>query len=94
MSDINMSPTIRSAVVSIAPPTHEEIAQCARGLWTEASQPCGRDEEFWLKAERRLLAFNPQPDVTAVILATLEQPVTRPNRAGHHAPPAKAQRGR
>jgi len=30
---------------------HEEIAKQAHKLWTEAGEPQGRDEEFWLEAE-------------------------------------------
>jgi len=37
-------------------PTHEAIASRARRLWEEAGRPEGRDEEFWLRAERQLLS--------------------------------------
>ncbi len=36
--------------------THDEIAQCARELWTESGQPEGRDEAIWFEAERRLVS--------------------------------------
>jgi thiosulfate reductase cytochrome b subunit len=36
------------------PATHEQIAALAKQKWEQASQPEGRDEEFWLAAEREL----------------------------------------
>ena len=39
---------------------HDEIANLAQQLWrTEGCQP-GRDEEYWLKAERQILAGTQQ----------------------------------
>jgi hypothetical protein len=35
-------------------PTHDEIALRARALYEQAGFPSGRDEEFWLEAERQL----------------------------------------
>jgi len=35
---------------------HDEIASIAAGLWEQAGRPAGRDLEFWLNAERRVLA--------------------------------------
>ena len=35
-------------------PTHEQIAERARKLWTERGSPGGRDLEHWLEAERQL----------------------------------------
>jgi hypothetical protein len=37
-----------------AMPTHDEISAQARQRWEQAGQPVGRDEEFWLQAEREL----------------------------------------
>jgi hypothetical protein len=37
-------------------PRHDEIAQCARELWSQSGQPQGRDEAIWLEAESRLIA--------------------------------------
>lgn len=34
--------------------THDDISARARQLWENAGQPTGRDEEFWLQAEREL----------------------------------------
>ncbi|MEO6992089.1 MAG: DUF2934 domain-containing protein [Lacunisphaera sp.] len=71
-----MSPSLPSVMHSTITPTHEEIAECARQHWTEAGQPQGHDEEFWLEAERRLRLVHEVPDVTGAILATFSQPVT------------------
>ena len=35
-------------------PTHEEIALSARQLYLQSGCQSGRDEEFWLEAERQL----------------------------------------
>jgi len=37
-------------------PLHDEIAQCARGLWVQYGQPADRDLAIWLEAEQRLLS--------------------------------------
>ncbi len=76
-----MSTAFSSASQSSVAPSRDEIAPCARDLWAEAGQPEGRDEEFWLEAEYRLRSARRAPDVTAAILATLSQPVTRPGLA-------------
>lgn len=34
--------------------THEQISSRARDLWQQNGEPSGRDEEFWLEAERQL----------------------------------------
>jgi Protein of unknown function (DUF2934) len=36
-------------------PLREEISKRAAQLWRDNGSPDGRDEEFWLKAERELL---------------------------------------
>jgi hypothetical protein len=69
--------TSAANTITTAPNHHDEIAQHARDLWSEAGQPQGRDAEFWLEAEHRLLSARQVPDVSACILATLAQPVTR-----------------
>ena len=35
-------------------PTHEQITERARQIWTERGQPADRDLEHWLEAERQL----------------------------------------
>ncbi|MEO6245031.1 MAG: DUF2934 domain-containing protein [Opitutaceae bacterium] len=84
-----LSPNATPTIV----PSHDEIAQCARELWAEAGQPRGRDAEFWLVAEHRLLSACRAPDVSAVILATWSQPVTRP-RSERYSTPGEARRHR
>jgi len=37
-------------------PEHEEIACRAQALYVQSGHASGRDEEFWLEAERQLLA--------------------------------------
>ncbi len=88
-----MSTSLPSATNSIVAPRHDEIAQRARELWAEAGQPEGRDDEFWLNAEHRMLLVREEPDVSAVILATLAQPVAHPN-IEKHTTTAKVRRGR
>lgn len=82
-----------SAMNPAVAPSHDEIAQCAHELWMEAGQPGGRDDEFWLVSEHRLLSDRLVPDESAVILATLSQPITRP-RSERYATPAEARRHR
>jgi hypothetical protein len=67
------------AITAADRPSHEEIAHCARELWTVSGQPEGRDDAIWLEAESRLLSARQVPGVTAVSLATLAQPVARSN---------------
>jgi hypothetical protein len=38
----------------MAKPTEEQIRQRAQEIWEENHRPNGRDEEFWLQAEREL----------------------------------------
>jgi hypothetical protein len=35
-------------------PTHDEIAQRAQELYVKSGYASGRDEEFWLEAEKQL----------------------------------------
>ena len=37
---------------ALAKPNEEKIRKRAREIWEENGRPVGRDEEFWLKAER------------------------------------------
>jgi hypothetical protein len=39
---------------ALATVTHEDISARARQLWENAGRPVGRDDEFWLQAEREL----------------------------------------
>jgi DUF2934 family protein len=38
----------------MAKPTEEQIRQRAQEIWEENHRPDGRDEEFWLQAEKEL----------------------------------------
>ncbi len=88
-----MSTSLPSATNATVAPSHDEIAQCARELWTEAGHPEGRDDEFWYEGEQRLLAARQVPNVSAVMVATLAQPVTRATSA-NEATPEKVRRTR
>jgi Protein of unknown function (DUF2934) len=46
---------------SIARPNEEKIRKRAREIWDENNRPVGRDEEFWLQAERE---FREAEDLT------------------------------
>jgi hypothetical protein len=39
---------------ALAKPTEEKIRKRAREIWEDNGRPTGRDEEFWLQAEREL----------------------------------------
>ena len=40
--------------------SHDEIAMVARKIWQEEGCQKGRDLEYWLKAERQILASTPR----------------------------------
>jgi Protein of unknown function (DUF2934) len=46
---------------SIARPNEEKIRKRAQEIWEENNRPIGRDEEFWLQAERE---FREAEDLT------------------------------
>ncbi len=47
--------TSATAVSSDPPePTHDAIALRAHALWERSGRPGGREQEFWLEAERQL----------------------------------------
>jgi hypothetical protein len=56
-TSMNPSPST-DTIATASAPTHDEIAQCARALWTESGRPEGRDGAIWLEAEaeRRLIS--------------------------------------
>ncbi|MEO6568492.1 MAG: DUF2934 domain-containing protein [Opitutaceae bacterium] len=49
-----MKQSVFKASPRASAPTHNDISQCARELWTQWGQPTGRDEAIWLEAESRL----------------------------------------
>jgi DUF2934 family protein len=51
-----MEPAARSAPANISNlPLHDAISQRAREIWEQSGRVSGRDEEFWLTAEREIL---------------------------------------
>ena len=67
---MNPSPC-SDTIATASAPTHDEIAQCARELWTESGRPEERDDAIWLEAERRLISARRPPEATADPLRTL-----------------------
>lgn len=49
-----MSVSVRVAMKSISPITHEEIASRAYTIWDQNGRPEGLDTECWFRAEREL----------------------------------------
>lgn len=48
--------TEATTTVQTRTPSYDQIALRARTLYEQSGNPAGRDEEFWLEAERQLLA--------------------------------------
>ena len=44
-------------------PSRDTISQCAHEMWAQADRPEGRDEYFWLEAERRLSSVVEVPEI-------------------------------
>ena len=49
---------------SANPPTHEEVAQRAREIWSARRSPHGCDAEIWQEAERQLTVGSPGSNST------------------------------
>jgi hypothetical protein len=47
-----------SAVLTPDAPDHEQIARLAYRIYFDAGCPAGRDLEFWLEAERQVMALD------------------------------------
>jgi hypothetical protein len=47
------------------PPPRDSVAQCAHELWAQADCPEGRDEFFWLEAEKRLSSVIEVPEISS-----------------------------
>ncbi len=43
---------LRQKARPVARPDEDHIRTCARKMWEENGRPSGRDQEFWLRAER------------------------------------------
>ena len=67
-----------------ATPSHDEIAQCARELWTESGCPEGQDYAIWLKAELQLVSSRQ----SLKLVANNAQP--QAEHAAHTPPAGKA----
>ena len=52
---MNESTTNISPINTANVPLRETITQRAYQIWQQAGKPNGRDEEFWLKAEKEIL---------------------------------------
>ena len=73
-------PVATEAISVLSIPRHDEIAQCARKLWTESGQPEGRDEAIWIEAEQRLISERRRRLEPAVVLqATASAPSNTQN---------------
>lgn len=78
MTHLNPLP-VTAATATDSSPSHNEIAQCARELWTESGQPSGRDQAIWFEAERRLISERRTPvKPAAVPQATPPKPSPTP----------------
>jgi hypothetical protein len=76
-----------------------ETARLAYDLWERAGRPAGRDEEFWLEAERQIAASVRAPAVQHAPRPSLggRTPATRPAERkppGWPAPPLAKKNGR
>jgi hypothetical protein len=82
-----MNSTLIPAAIETNPsPSHDEIAQCARQLWTESGQPEGRDQAIWYEAERLLASGRQAPLATA----TAPQAAVAPAPKAAISPPPQA----
>jgi hypothetical protein len=54
--------------------SRDEIADLARQLWERGGHQSGRDLEYWLQAERDVLARRNGPSSTRPSAATSEEP--------------------
>jgi hypothetical protein len=55
---------LKQTARALAKPNEEKIRKRAREIWEESNRPLGRDEEFWLQAERE---FREAEDLTKEI---------------------------
>jgi hypothetical protein len=70
---------------SVVPmPLHDEIAQCARELWSQSGRPQGHDEAIWLEAERRLIAA--RRDLASVVPPSIRSRLRSRVRTARLAP--------
>jgi Protein of unknown function (DUF2934) len=78
MTHMNTLPVTAATATNFSP-SHDEISQCARKLWTESGQPEGRDQAIWFEAERRLISERRAPLMPAAVpQATAPKPAPAP----------------
>ena len=51
---LELAGKLRKRADALIKPTQNRIRRRARQIWMESGRPAGRDEEFWLRAEREL----------------------------------------
>ena len=76
---MHLSAAIHPASGALAP-SPDEIAQCAREIWSESGQPEGRDDVIWLEAERRLIAARRESPPAAEPASSASRQRPRPAR--------------
>jgi hypothetical protein len=51
---MELSKDLEDRAIALEKPTEDEIRRRAHQIWNENHRPSGRDDEFWLRAEREL----------------------------------------
>jgi hypothetical protein len=51
---LDLTAKLKRRALAVAKPTRNRIRRRAREIWEENGRPSGRDEEFWLRAEREI----------------------------------------
>jgi hypothetical protein len=51
---LELTARLKRRAQAVAKPSQNRIRRRARQIWEENGRPSGRDEEFWLQAEREL----------------------------------------
>ena len=51
---LDLAEKLKRRAQALAKPSQNRIRRRARQIWEENGQPSGRDEEFWLQAEREI----------------------------------------
>lgn len=70
-----------TALVTATTPTKEEISYLASRLWEKAGRPDGRDLEFWLNAEKQLLAARAPGAMSRIHPVNVPKPVKKRAKA-------------
>ena len=51
---LDLARKLKTRALALAKPSQNRIRRRAKEIWEESGRPCGRDEEFWLRAEQEL----------------------------------------